>query len=57
MRKIESGLVAFLMANILAGLVLASHETLWPWAFIPGSIIWGMIILGFELERREQKKI
>lgn len=57
MAKLESGLVAFLLTNILVGLVLSFHETLWPWAFIPGVIVWGMIVLGLEIERREKKKI
>ena len=57
MAKLESGLVAFLMANIFVGLLLGFHETLWPWAFIPAGIVWGMIVLGLELERREQKKL
>lgn len=41
---------------LTTGLVLSFHETYWTWSIIPIAIVWGMIVLGLALERREHNK-
>jgi len=41
---------------LTTGLFLSFHNTLWPWAYIAVAIVWGMIITGLALERRERER-
>lgn len=41
---------------LITGLFLSFHNTLYPWAYIAVAIVWGMIITGLALERREREK-
>jgi hypothetical protein len=44
---------ALLTIALVSGLILSFHDTLWPWAFIPGAFLWVMIILALAYGRTE----
>lgn len=53
--KLANYLKYVFITALITGTFLAFHDQFWPWALIPVSIVWGMIVLGLALERKERQ--